>query len=588
MILKILFKNIHSKTKYFKTIQMQFLIYIALLIIGIILVLDGVFYYMSVGVITKDAQEYASQITSQIGRNIEYYVNYMKDISYILNNDAKLNNSSNKEKITNESSVLVKAITQTRRDIVSIVILNNKKIILADKDTYKIKSSMDVQRLDWYKRAIEAKGKPVFSSSHVQNFIDGQYPWVVSLSNANYDRYNSFIGVTLIDINYKVFTDLCNKVQIGKKGYVFIIDKNGDMVYHPNQQLIYSNIKEENIRRILSANDGSYNDFKENENKLITVKSLPSIGWKVVGVTYMNDILIQKEDLMRVLTISTIICLIIAIIISIKVSSNISNPIYKLEKLMRRVEKGELDIDINIKGSNEVAHLAQTFSIMVIRIKGLLQKIEEDQSKLRKSELKTLYAQINPHFLYNALDTIIWAAELDENEKVVRMTSALSKYFRISLSKGKEVITISQEIEHIKNYLIIQKIRYDSKLDYEINLEDDIKMYKTMKMLLQPLIENAIYHGIKNLPDGGKIWITGKRTGNNIHLVVRDNGVGMDSEALRNILMPKEDNPLTSGGVAIINVNQRIQLYFGNQYGLEFQSEQLKGTTVTVIIPIVE
>ncbi len=539
MILKKLFNYIHLKTKYFKTIQMQILIYIALLIIGIILVLDGVFYYMSVGVITKDAQEYASQITSQIGRNIEYYVNYMKDISYILNNDAKLNNSSNKEKITNESNVLVKAITQTRRDIVSIVILNNKKIILADKDTYKIKSSMDIQKLDWYKRAIEAKGKPIFSSSHVQNFIEGQYPWVISLSNANYDRNNSFIGVTLIDINYKVFTDLCNKVQIGKKGYVFIIDQNGDMVYHPNQQLIYSNIKEENIKRILSAKDGSYNDFQDNENKLITVKSLPSIGWKVVGVTYMNDILIQKEDLIRVLSISTIICLLIAIIISIKVSSNISNPIYKLERIMRKVEKGELDIDIHIKGNNEVAHLAQTFTIMVRRIKDLLQKIEEDQSKLRKSELKTLYAQINPHFLYNTLDTIIWAAEQDENEKVVKMTSALSKYFRISLSKGKEVITISQEMEHIKNYLIIQKIRYDSKLDYEINLEKDIIMYKTMKMLLQPLIENAIYHGIKNLPDGGKLWISGKRAGDNIHLIVRDNGVGMDEITLRNILMQK-------------------------------------------------
>lgn len=583
-----LFKKIPFKTNFFKTIQMQILIYVAILIIGIILVLDGIFYYMSVQVITKDAQEYGSQITSQIGRNIEYYVNYMKDISNILNNDAKVTNSLNKERISTESNILVKSIAQTRRDIVSIVVLNKEKIILADKDIYKIKRSADVQNLNWYKNAIKAKGNAVFSSSHVQNFIEDQYPWVVSLSNANYDINNKFIGVTLIDINYKVFTDLCNKVQIGKKGYVFIIDENGDMVYHPNQQLIYSNIKEENITRILGAKDGSYNDIQDNENKLITVKALPAIGWKVVGVTYMNDILIQKEDLMRVIGFSAIICLIIAIIISIRVSSKISNPIYKLERIMKRVETGELDFDIQVEGNNEVVQLAQTFSIMVRRIKNLLEKVEEDQSELRKSELNTLYAQINPHFLYNALDTIIWAAEQEESEKVVRMTSALSKYFRLSLSKGKEVITISQEMQHIKNYLIIQKIRYDSKLDYEINIEEDILMYKTMKMLLQPLVENAIYHGIKNLPLGGKIWITAKRVENNIHLIVKDNGVGMNDETLRNIFIKKEDNPLTSGGVAIINVNQRIQLYFGNDYGIKFQSEPLKGTIVTVIIPIVE
>lgn len=583
MLFKKLFNNVH-----FKTIQMQILMYISILIIGIIIVLDGIFYYISVQVITKDAREYTSQITAQIGGSIEYYVNYMKDISYILNNDAKINNVSNIENVTNESSVLVKAIAQTRRDIVSIVILNKEKIILADKDTYKIKSSVDVQSLDWYENAIEAEGMSVFSSSHVQNFIEGQYPWVVSLSNANYDKNNIIRGVTLIDINYKVFIDLCNKVKIGKKGYVFIIDKNGEMVYHPNQQLIFSNIKEENIAKILNAQDGSYNELEGNENKLITVKSLPSIGWKVVGVTYMNDILIQREDLMRVIGISAIICLIIAILISIKISSNISNPIYKLERIMKRVETGELDFDINIEGNNEVAELAQTFSAMVRRIKDLLKKVEEDQSELRKSEIKTLYAQINPHFLYNALDTIIWAAEQEENEKVVKMTAALSKYFRLSLSKGKEVITIFQEIEHIKNYLIIQKIRYGSKLVYEINIEDDIMMCKTMKILLQPLIENAIYHGIKNLPEGGKLWITCKRDGNNINLIVKDNGVGMNEETLENILIKKEDNPLTSGGVAIINVNQRIQLYFGKQYGLKFQSELLKGTTVTVVIPIVE
>lgn len=291
---------------------------------------------------------------------------------------------------------------------------------------------------------------------------------------------------------------------------------------------------------------------------------------------------------MKIMVLLTLVCLIVATVISIKVSSNLSGPLSQLEKMMKRVEKGDLDLDIRVSGRNEVAHLAHTFSIMVRRIKSLLLKIEEDQSELRKSELKTLYAQINPHFLYNSLDTIIWTAEQGEHQKVVRMTSALSKYFRLSLSRGHDIIPVYQEIEHIKYYLVIQKIRYESKLEYEIGIDQDLYSYKMLKTLLQPLVENALYHGIKNKPGGGKIWISGKRSGDRLTLQVRDDGVGMSKEKLARLLIFKEDEPLTSGGVAIINVHQRIQLSYGLSYGLQFESVPGEGTTVTVFLPIVE
>ncbi|HEY5562432.1 MAG TPA: sensor histidine kinase [Clostridiaceae bacterium] len=321
----------------------------------------------------------------------------------------------------------------------------------------------------------------------------------------------------------------------------------------------------EPIDKILKVNNGNFTDFSDNSKKLITVQTLKSIGWKVVGVTYMSDILVQTKVYMTIIFMATLICLILVIIISKKIAKNIADPLAELEKIMNKFEAGEVDGNNEIFGNNEIAQLSQTFSNMSRRIKNLLQKIEEDQTELRKSKLKALYAQINPHLLYNSLDTIIWAAEQNENDKVIKMTSALAKYFRLSLSKGREVVPVFMEIEHIKNYLIIQKIR-----------------------LIQPIVENAIYHGIKNLPGGGKIWIYGKRVDNNIHLCIKDNGVGMDEHQLETILTKKNDNNLKSGGVAISNVHQRLQLFYGKDYGLKFESELGKGTTVTIVIPIVD
>lgn len=570
---------------------MQILIQISVLVMCIIILLDLVSYYSSSSVIIKDSQNYTGQITAQISRNIEYYVNYMEDISFILNNEAENYNDLTPQQISKngKDNLLLKTITKIRSDINSIYVFHNNTVLMTDQDSSSIKKNINISQLSWYKNAVNAKGSPVFSSSYVENFIEGNYPWVVSLSRAIYDQKTSnLIGVALIDINFKVFTDLCSKIQLGDTGYVFIIDEKGNIIYHPKQELIYSKIKIEPIDKILKVNNGNFTDFSDNSKKLITVQTLHSIGWKVVGVTYMSDILIQTKVYMTIIFIATLLCLILAVIISKKIAKNISDPLAELEKIMNQFEAGEAYGDIEIYGNNEIAQLSQTFSNMSRRIKNLLQKIEEDQAELRKSELKALYAQINPHLLYNSLDTIIWAAEQNENDKVIKMTSALAKYFRLSLSKGREVVPVFMEIEHIKNYLIIQKIRYDQMLEYEIDVDKDILVYNTLIKLIQPIVENAIYHGIKNLPGGGKIWIFGKRVDNNINLIIKDNGVGMDEQQLETILTKKINNNLTTGGVAIPNVHQRIQLYYGKDYGLKFESKLGEGTTVTIVIPIVD
>ncbi|WHH58073.1 sensor histidine kinase [Petroclostridium sp. X23] len=224
---------------------------------------------------------------------------------------------------------------------------------------------------------------------------------------------------------------------------------------------------------------------------------------------------------------------------------------------------------------------------MTTKIKDLIIQNTKEQEQKRKSEIKALQAQINPHFLYNTLDSIIWMAESKKSEDVVVMASALAKLFRFSISKGEEIISLRSEIEHIKNYLTIQKIRYTDKLDFSIEVDDDILHCKTLKIILQPLAENSIYHGIKNKNGMRLIRITGKKTNNKILLQVIDNGVGMTPEKLENVLS-KRNTVSDSKGVGVWNVHERLKLYFGDEFGLVFESQLDVGTKVDVWLPLIE
>jgi two-component system sensor histidine kinase YesM len=223
---------------------------------------------------------------------------------------------------------------------------------------------------------------------------------------------------------------------------------------------------------------------------------------------------------------------------------------------------------------------------MIGKIRELMNQIVLEQEFKRKSELKALQAQINPHFLYNTLDSIVWMAEGNKLEEVVTMTLALGNLLRASIGKGSELIPIQVEIEHITSYLTIQKMRYKSKLDFQIDVDENILHCKTLKLILQPLVENCIYHGIKNKVGTGIIQIIGKRSENQILFKVSDNGVGMEPEKLKQLLS-KEYN-MDDKGVGVTNVNERLQLYFGGQFGLSFTSVMDKGTEVMICIPILE
>ena len=301
-----------------------------------------------------------------------------------------------------------------------------------------------------------------------------------------------------------------------------------------------------------------------------------------------------RSDVDRAIQMSVIVFAVILIgtvLINRKIVSGITEPISRLCEVTRQAGKGDFAARAPEGGNDELAVLNQGFNQMVERIGNLVEDIRVEQLNLRATELKLLQAQINPHFLYNTLDTIIWLAEAGQKEQVVMMVSTLSDFFRTTLSKGRDYITVKEEATHIRSYLTIQQFRYRDILEYEMDIPEELEEYQILKLTLQPLVENALYHGIKNKRGLGHILVSGKKQGDHLVFTVRDNGKGMDPERLAYVQrlisgeLKDEDAP---SGFGLFNVNQRLQLNYGPEYGLILASEEGEWTEVNAIIPAVK
>jgi two-component system sensor histidine kinase YesM len=276
----------------------------------------------------------------------------------------------------------------------------------------------------------------------------------------------------------------------------------------------------------------------------------------------------------------------LVLLISAQTVRGIVRPIEELRQVTNEVAHGDFRARARFQGPAEIAELSGSINDMTVHLEAFVQKIKEDERKMRHAELRLLQEQINPHFLYNTLDTIVWLIESDSADEAVDMVVSLSQFFRLVLSHGAENISIRDEEWHIRSYLKIQQARYHDILDYEIDIDPELYPYQIQKLTLQPLVENALYHGIKYKRAKGKITITGRLQGRRIFLVVEDNGVGMEPEKLsklrREIEQPCKD---TEGGFGLANVNERIRIYFGDYYGMQIDSALGEGTRVTVVIP---
>jgi two-component system sensor histidine kinase YesM len=521
------------------------------------------------------------QVIDQVNLNLDYYLRSMMEISDSLNDLLDYKRNIDRKSLIEQMRVIL----DTRKDIVSLCIFSRDGNVVVGSPSYKMKD-VNITIQDWFSEPVNEPANLYFSSPHVQNIFEHQHNWVVSLSRevTFYQNNMKKQGVLLVDMNFSSLDQLCQKSRLGKKGYIYLVDFSGNIVYHPQQQLINAGLKSEDVDEVMKHVSGIYFDKFNGQNRMITIQTVNFCRWRIVGIAYMDEIVTTKKEIGVFVLWTFLFGTLFVIFISAFLSAKISQPIKALEKSMKKVEEGMLDISIDVKGEAEVAKLASTYKMMLARIRNLMDQIVLEQESKRNAELEVLQAQINPHFLYNTLNSVIRMVESGKKEDAITMITSLSKLFRISISRGRNIITVQEELEHASHYLTIQQIRYKNKFRFEIQSQEATLQCKTVKLILQPNIENAIYHGIEHMVDEGYIRVTAEVSNGRLLLQVSDNGAGMRTEVLENILSVRSESK-EGRGVGVKNVHDRIQLCYGKEYGLEFVSEVDVGTTVKIWLP---
>ncbi len=456
------------------------------------------------------------------------------------------------------------------------------------------KENVEIKNQDWYQNAENAIENIHFSMPHVQNlFQDGTYRYhrVISLSRSvdinDGDRPGS--GVLLVDMKYSVVENVLKQINESSDGvYYYVCNRDGELLYHPRRAEIDRELFKENSLKAAGYEDGVYEISSGNGKENVIVGSISYTGWKMIGVV-PESVQAANYKNFRYYVFATVLVLMVMLLEGNQlVSRKISKPIRELDASVKAHEAGGKP-DIYIGGSSEIRHLGHSVQKSYEQIEKLMDEIIRQQNERRKSELDALQSQINPHFLYNTLESITWMVEAQENEAAVRMISELAKLLRVSLSRGKTIIPIKDELQHSRSYMNIQLARYKERFKTEFRIEEEIENCCIVKLVIQPILENAIYYGVGNMDedDDGMIIVSGKKKDEDILITIEDNGMGMREEVLENILTDNSKVPKHGSGVGVINVHSRIRLMFGEEYGLSIESEPDEGTRVTIRIPAI-
>lgn len=563
----------------------------SLISLSLMMVLGIVMYIRFSNLSRQETVQSTQKLMEQTGENLEDYLVSMRQISdaayynVIKENDF----ASQDQDIQTKMNLLYEA---NRDNLRSIAIYNKHGSLRMAEPVAAQKEDPDVTKQDWYKQAMDEMENVHFSIPHIQNLFDDgtfRYYWVISLSRVVELTGNgvSQLGVLLVDMDYSSISRMMKQINtLNTEQYYYLCDSSGQIIYHPRQIQISDGIYNENSKVAAGYKDGVYDERFEGESRKVVVNTISYTGWKLVGVIPNATFTHGTVSIRYFIAILVLLMAMMLVVINRVVSVRISSPILKLDDSVKGYEAGETP-EIYIGGSLEIRHLGHSIQRSYEQIDTLMKKIVMEQNERRKSELDALQSQINPHFLYNTLESIVWMVEGERNNEAVFMLSQLAKLFRISLSKGSTVITVKDELQHAQSYMNIQKIRYKNKFTVEFQVEDAILSCCTVKLVIQPLLENAIYYGMESMDGDGEITVVGYRKGDDVYVEVRDNGLGMPDEMVDALLTENNRVRKHGSGVGLINVHNRIRLRFGEPYGLEIESCLDEGTTVRIHLPYI-
>ncbi|WOV82971.1 sensor histidine kinase [Sporosarcina jeotgali] len=566
----------NNQSKTFRKLRVQIAFHYIIASSLMLLLMAGILYSSISSILLSESAKSTKSSVHQSGMYLDLYIDRLNAVTSLLAENPQLvGYLSDSSRASSVKSDLLKTIDTTLASddfIKSIIIVSKDGQILSNEADLTMSKSTNMMQETWYRSAITNGGQAFLTSARMQDFSMDKDTWVISMSREITDASGDNRGVLLIDLDYEVIEDYLSDLDLGKNGFSFILNAKNEVVYHEDPAYFQNEVKKRELQTI--ADDQAGYDSKE--NTLTYTHSLKNADWMLVSVSSQDSLLAIKKQLMEIFIWVGIALLVIAATSVYLFAGRITAPFQKLEKAMQDIETGLKEIPVDAKGCYEAQSLTRHFNTMTHRIDKLMEEIKIKEKHLRTSEISALHSQINPHFLYNTLDTIVWMAEFGDHEKVIDLTKALASFFRLSLSGGSELTTVENELEHVERYLFIQKERYGEKLQYSIRCDETLLDIEIPKLILQPLVENALYHGIRGLSREGKIVITASSEGDTLILTVHDNGDGFDAE---NAELKKT---MKLGGIGIRNVDERIQLYYGENYGVTIHSSAADGTTASI------
>ena len=577
-----------KKIVYNRSIRNSIFIYFTITsLVAVLLIVISIYSRLSSQLYDTVKQENVN-LVNRVDSSMEVYLrNIMKlsdTIYYGIIKNTNLSEDSIGEKLT-------LLYNNNKEQVSNIALISKEGEPISVVPAARFRKNFKAEDEEWFVNALNKTENIHFTLPHVQKMFekgDNSYNWVISMSRAVEITVGGSTeqAVLLIEMAYQGFEEVLDEVTLGNGGYIYLMDSNGDIIWHPKFELIASGRVKENNLVAAGYDDGSREEVFNGTRQTVVTKTVGYTGWKLVGVIKGTGISLNMLKTRLFIVFVILLIIFIVILINSYISFRVTNPIRELEKSVKALEEGNLDADIYMGGSYEVQHLGKSVQDMKFRIKGLMQDIVNEHEEKRKSEFDSLQAQINPHFLYNTLDIIVWQIENEKQSEAVHTVTALARFFRLSLGKGKNIVTVKDEIDHVKNYLMIQHMRFKNKFDYEFDIAEDVLELPSLKLMLQPLVENAIYHGMEFMDGDGMIMVKAWRKEDELYLSVADNGLGMTEDKVEMILTGKSTSGNGRGsGIGVKNVNERIKLYFGEAYGLTIDSEPDEGTTVIIHLP---
>lgn len=542
------------------------------LVFLILLAVVGTFYYQSSSSAIEATIEGNSQTTiSQTSHFIQSYIKKLETTSTSLTQQTDVlsyaeNPSQDKVKGIRD---LFLTILKADQDLKTVVLVTKSGQVISTDDSVQMKTSSDMMAEEWYQKAIHQGSKPVLTPARKS---DSQ--WVISVTQELVDAKGANLGVLRLDISYETLESYLNQLQLGQQGFAFIINEKHEFVYHPQHTVYSSSSEMEAMKPYIETGQG----YTPDHQSYVSQEKIAGTDWTVIGVSSLEKLDQVRSQLMWTLLGASALSLLACLCLVWFSLKRWIAPLKDLRETMLEIASGTQNLRAKEAGAYELREVTRQFNAMLDQVDQLMAAIRRQEETTRQYELQALSSQINPHFLYNTLDTIIWMAEFQDSQRVVQVTKSLATYFRLALNQGKDLISLSDEINHVRQYLFIQKQRYGDKLEYEIAEDPDFDNLVLPKLVLQPLVENALYHGIKEKEGQGHIRVSVQKKDSGLVIRIEDDGVGFQ------VVADSSQSQLKRGGVGLKNVDQRLKLHFGDNYQMKINSAPEKGTTVEIYI----